>query len=125
MADEEVRRAPRRRDMRRRENTGSTARDHLANERTYLAWLRTGFGTAVLGVGIGKLIGEGEDWRALTAGVLLIVLGVLMIVYGTTRYFRVVRAVDEGLMEVGRAGPIFFGAAAAIITFVVALLLLI
>jgi uncharacterized membrane protein YidH (DUF202 family) len=23
-------------------NEGSTARDHLANERTYLAWMRTG-----------------------------------------------------------------------------------
>lgn len=25
-------------------NTGSTARDHLANERTFLAWSKTGLG---------------------------------------------------------------------------------
>ena len=32
------------------ENTGSIARDHLANERTYLAWLRTG--VTLMGVGV-------------------------------------------------------------------------
>ena len=31
-------------------NTGSTARDHLANERTFLAWARTG--TAFVGLGV-------------------------------------------------------------------------
>jgi uncharacterized membrane protein YidH (DUF202 family) len=34
------------------ENKGSVARDHLANERTYLAWLRTSLST--ISVGIGK-----------------------------------------------------------------------
>lgn len=33
-------------------NTGSTARDHLANERTYLAWLRTSLALVLLGVGV-------------------------------------------------------------------------
>lgn len=35
------------------ENKGSVARDHLANERTYLAWLRTSLST--ISVGIGKV----------------------------------------------------------------------
>jgi uncharacterized membrane protein YidH (DUF202 family) len=34
------------------QNTGSTARDHLASERTYLSWLRTGLGFIALGIAI-------------------------------------------------------------------------
>lgn len=34
------------------QNTGSTARDHLASERTFLAWLRTGLGFIALGIAI-------------------------------------------------------------------------
>jgi uncharacterized membrane protein YidH (DUF202 family) len=34
------------------ENTGSVARDHLANERTYLAWTRTSLGLLALGIGV-------------------------------------------------------------------------
>lgn len=33
-------------------NTGSTARDHLANERTWLAWLRTSLAFTALGLGL-------------------------------------------------------------------------
>lgn len=37
-------------------NTGSTARDHLANERTFLAWARTGLTFVGLGVAIDSLL---------------------------------------------------------------------
>ncbi|KAH8916794.1 hypothetical protein BT69DRAFT_1287355 [Atractiella rhizophila] len=37
------------------ENKGSVARDHLANERTYLAWLRTSLSLASIGVAITQL----------------------------------------------------------------------
>ncbi len=33
-------------------NTGSTARDHLAAERTFLTWLRTGLGFVALGIAV-------------------------------------------------------------------------
>jgi len=33
-------------------NTGSVARDHLASERTFLAWARTGLGFVALGIAI-------------------------------------------------------------------------
>lgn len=33
------------------QNVGSVARDHLANERTFLAWLRTSLSLASIGVG--------------------------------------------------------------------------
>lgn len=36
-------------------NTGSVARDHLANERTFLSWTRTGLGFVALGVALAKL----------------------------------------------------------------------
>ena len=36
-------------------NSGSTARDHLANERTFLAWARTGVGFVALGVGLSQI----------------------------------------------------------------------
>ncbi|GAA5872734.1 hypothetical protein JCM8547_006329 [Rhodosporidiobolus lusitaniae] len=37
------------------ENKGSVARDHLANERTFLAWLRTSLGLASIGIAITQL----------------------------------------------------------------------
>jgi hypothetical protein len=36
----------------RLENTGSVARDHLASERTFLAWVRTSLAVASTGVGM-------------------------------------------------------------------------
>lgn len=36
------------------ENTGSMARDHLANERTWLAWTRTALAFAALGLGLDR-----------------------------------------------------------------------
>lgn len=111
--------------LRQRDNTGSTARDHLANERTYLAWLRTGFGTAALGLGVAKLLGDPGDWKPILAGILFVALGILMLMYGTMRYFKIVRALDEGMMHVGRGGPIIFGLTATAIAIVVAVLVLI
>ncbi|GAA5906398.1 hypothetical protein JCM8208_004644 [Rhodotorula glutinis] len=37
------------------ENRGSVARDHLASERTFLAWLRTSLGLASIGIAITQL----------------------------------------------------------------------
>lgn len=37
-------------------NTGSAARDHLADERTVLAWLRTGMVLATVGIGESNLL---------------------------------------------------------------------
>lgn len=42
-------------------NTGSTARDHLAAERTYLAWLRTGLGFVALGIAVERFGQFGLD----------------------------------------------------------------
>ncbi len=112
-------------DLRSRENVGSVARDHLANERTYLAWLRTGFGTAALGLGVATLLRRPGDWRPTAAGVLFIVLGIFMLIYATLRYYKLMRALDEGMMHVSRTGPILFGFVSAIVAVAVVLLVLV
>lgn len=110
--------------VRHRENAGNTARDHLANERTYLAWLRTGFGTVALGLGIAKLLGDPGEWIPLFSGIVFGVLGIAMLIYGTLRYYRVMRAIDEGLFDLSRTGPVNFGLAAGLLAAIVAGLLL-
>jgi putative membrane protein len=71
----------------------SRARTHLANERTFLAWLRTGLGLIVLGLAAVQFI---EVDRNLVPGLravsdfaaALIVGGTLMVLVGSSRYFR-------------------------------------
>ena len=50
-------------------NSGSTARDHLANERTFLAWARTGLTFVGLGVAIDSLLRVSAVWKAGRYGV--------------------------------------------------------
>jgi putative membrane protein len=76
-------------------NTGSRARDHLANERTYLAWLRTGTAVAGLGVAIAKFAPH-RGAHAVASGAILVFSGLLVSVYGTTRYRSVGRQLESG-----------------------------
>ena len=64
------------------DNTGSIARDHLANERTYLAWLRTGI--TMMGVGTALV-----KFNAIIAGIMFNTLGVIFIVLSFFRYKQV------------------------------------
>jgi putative membrane protein len=84
-------------------------RDHAANERTYLAWVRTGITVMVLGFIVEKF----EIFLASLTGLLtdqahkisqstgaryvslaLVSLGVLVILAGAIRFFRVKAALD-------------------------------
>ena len=105
-------------------NTGSVARDHLASERTFLAWMRTGLGFIALGIAI-------ERFQQLDLSAILppkkpkserqahrfkdsseILIGTLLgagtgsITYGTVRYFSNMRLLDQGMFK-----PAFHGAA--------------
>lgn len=83
----------------RLQNTGSVARDHLANERTYLAWLRTSLAFASIGVALTQFFRldlnttknynqNPETLRLSTAlGSLFVGTGLVVIVVGITRYF--------------------------------------
>lgn len=93
-------------------NTGSTARDHLANERTFLSWTRTGLGFVALGVALAKLDalealspalqhGHGDLKIQSTA---LVGSGVGCLSYGTIRYFRSMQLLQKGLFRPNIAG---------------------
>jgi putative membrane protein len=88
----------------------SRARDHLANERTYLAWLRTGANVMKLGLAIAKFV-EGGNRRAIAAGIVLIVVGALGVVEGAVRYRRVNREIERGGFATGSRGrePVIAG----------------
>jgi uncharacterized membrane protein YidH (DUF202 family) len=72
-------------------------RDHLANERTQLAWLRTSANVVVVGLAVARFADSGEVTAAsLVAGGVLILVGAVGVVYGTVRYRRVSAAIIRG-----------------------------
>lgn len=93
-------------------NTGSTARDHLANERTFLSWTRTGLGFVALGVALAKLDALEALSPALKSGhgdlklpsTALIGSGMGCLSYGTIRYFRSLKLLQKGLFRPNVAG---------------------
>lgn len=88
------------------ENLESTARDHLANERTFLAWVRTALGLVGLGVLLERL-GAGSDQDiAVAAGVAFISFGGLTLIYAASRYLWVARHLERGMFPVAIRGPI-------------------
>ncbi|CAN6671447.1 hypothetical protein TRVA0_044S01068 [Trichomonascus vanleenenianus] len=95
------------------ENTGATARDHLANERTFLAWLRTSLAFASIGVAVTQFfrlniaqVAEDEQWfvRRLSTvlGSLFVGVGLIVIISGMVRYFYTQKLLQKGLFPVSR-----------------------
>src|SRR5262245_18355556 len=70
-------------------------RDLLANERTFLAWLRTAATVMVLGLAIAKLVNEPGS-KELAAGSILVVTGAFGVVEGARRYRRVMGEIERG-----------------------------
>ena len=78
----------------------STVRDHLANERTQLAWLRTSANVIVVGLAVARFADGGEvSTSSLFAGGLLILVGAVGVVYGTMRFRRSSAAITRGDAE--------------------------
>jgi uncharacterized membrane protein YidH (DUF202 family) len=89
-------------------NESTSVRDHLANERTQLAWLRTGANVVVVGLAVARFGDGGEVTAAsLVAGGILILTGAVGVVYGTARYRQVADALRRGDSEgiSGSLGP--------------------
>ena len=66
----------------------ATRRTHLANERTYLAWWRTGLTCLVVSLGAGKLvpsISHQARWPYAVLGTGFGLLGLVFIAYGLRR----------------------------------------
>jgi putative membrane protein len=77
----------------------ATRRTRLANERTYLAWWRTGLTSLAVGLGAGKLIpalARGVQWPYTLAGVGFAAVGVVFIGYAFVRHKRVDDALSRG-----------------------------
>lgn len=90
-------------------NVEAAARDHLANERTFLAWFRTGLGVGAIGLALPRLANRNsaEVWAA---GAIVAVLGLGILAFGVWRH----RRTDEGL----RAGYVFtLGRSAGVLVF--------
>jgi putative membrane protein len=91
--------------------TPDRARDHLANERTFLAWLRTGLAVIVFGFAFGRFavairqLAQVSGHSVPTSGVSVwfgtaaIVCGVLLSLAGTLRYRQTRRQLDAGRFE--------------------------
>ena len=75
----------------------SEVRDHLANERTQLAWLRTSANVVVVGLAVARFADSGKVTAAsLVAGGVLILTGAVGVGYGTLRYRRAAEAIRRG-----------------------------
>jgi putative membrane protein len=77
----------------------ATRRTRLANERTYLAWWRTGLTAFAVSIGSGKVVPEltaGVTWPYTAIGIGFAVLGVLCSVYAFRRHREVEEAVSRG-----------------------------
>lgn len=101
----------------------SRARTHLANERTFLAWLRTGLSLVALGLATAQFlerVGPGNIDVATPLAVLLIVGGTAMTVVGGRRFSEAGAAIEDGRF-VPRAGAIVLAVVVSAIAGVAAL----
>ncbi|KAG0266799.1 hypothetical protein BG011_000851 [Mortierella polycephala] len=86
------------------ENKGSIARDHLANERTYLAWLRTSLSMITVGVAITQLFRLQSESGTPTKK--LIKIAELGRPLGTSRYFHSQTVLSYGQFPASRGSVI-------------------
>ena len=80
----------------------ATRRTHLANERTYLAWWRSGLTCLAVSFGTGKLVpslSHETRWPYVLLGTGFAILGLTFIGYGFFRQRRVEQAVMRGEFE--------------------------
>ena len=101
-------------------SSASRARDHMANERTYLAWLRTAANVMVVGLVIARFGDGGSVTTAsILAGSFLVTVGAAGVVYGTARYRHVNRELESGHYLTGSHGH---GPTVASVVLIVAIL---
>jgi putative membrane protein len=105
------------------QDVDTRAREHLANERTYLAWLRTGISVAALGVAIAKFAPE-RGARTVASGLIMIFIGLLVSAYGTMRYRTVRRQLDAGVFDPASFGAIAVTTLAIVVSLIASLILI-
>jgi putative membrane protein len=89
-------------------NNPNLARDHLANERTFLAWIRTGVAGVAFGFAIGRFAVAIRQWMQIQGrvgpstglsvwfGAATMIAGVLICVAGLFRYRRTREQIESG-----------------------------
>ena len=86
-------------------------RTHLANERTFAAWLRTGVSLAAGGIAIAHLVPEParDSWVGLLLGAAFVLLGVGVIGYGARQFDRIACELgrDSGRRSPARAATVY------------------
>jgi putative membrane protein len=81
------------------ETRDATRRTHLANERTYLAWWRTGLTTLAVSFAAGRLVPElsgGPNWPFQLIGIAFALVGVVFMAYSYVRHRDVQEALARG-----------------------------
>ena len=88
----------------------ATRRTRLANERTELAWWRTGLTALAVALGIGRVVpelnGSGVRWPYVVAGVGFALWGIAAIAYGSRRSAEVERVLAVGRFPSRPAGRV-------------------
>lgn len=116
--------------------TSKKVSDHLANERTFLAWVRTG--TAVTAFGfviehfgllvreLGLKVGHSSNSSLLSSkgrGIVVPMLGILMLVAALFHFVQVRRTIEKEHYQPGLLFPIVLTCFAALIVLLVAIYL--
>jgi putative membrane protein len=100
-----------------KKRSSERVREHLANERTYLAWMRSGIALMGFGVLIVRLRilrpplapqPPGNGWKI---GLAFSVVGLLTVVFSTQHYLVIRRDIDEDIYEPADRWVIISGAA--------------
>jgi putative membrane protein len=77
----------------------ATRRTRLANERTFLAWLRTGITCLAAGLAVGRVLPElidGDVWPYAAIGAGYSLVGMALIGYGLRRERAIAAAIERG-----------------------------
>ncbi|KAI8328303.1 hypothetical protein EDC96DRAFT_530701 [Choanephora cucurbitarum] len=97
------------------ENKAAVARDHLANERTFLAWLRTSLSLITVGVAITQLYhlspATGDASEHMKTGKALgsafVVFSIVFLYFANARYFHAQIAMTKGQFPASRGAVVF------------------
>ncbi|KAK9379968.1 uncharacterized protein V2V93DRAFT_372810 [Kockiozyma suomiensis] len=88
------------------ENKGPVARDHLANERNYLAWARTSLSFTTVGLAVTSAFrgyGDGVLIAGKIIGAGFILLAIALMIIGTYRFYITAIWVQRGKFPPSRA----------------------
>lgn len=90
----------------------ATVRDHLANERTFLAYVRTSLALVGFGFVIARL--DPRSTTSLASGVVMVLGGIAMAAFGAYRYVDERRAlIDHRTRTLGPSAAVAIGVGAA------------